>query len=67
MTDKTTEKKLKAKELKTIEQATEKLFSLIDITGTFVLEQNEDVLEIVMDTKASGMVIGYHGEGLLFH
>ena len=64
MTDKTTEKKLKAKELKTIEQATEKLFSLIDITGTFVLEQNEDVLEIVMDTKDSGMAIGYHGEGL---
>lgn len=58
-------KKLTAKELKTIEQATEKLFSLIEITGTFVLEQNQDdILDIVMDTKDSGMVIGYHGEGL---
>lgn len=57
-------KKLTAKELKTIESVTEKLFSLLEITGTFVLKQQNDTLDIAMDTKDSGMVIGYHGEGL---
>ena len=47
------DKKLTAKELKTIEQATEKLFALIEITGTFVLEQNEGILDIIMDTTGS--------------
>lgn len=58
------EKKLTAKELKASEQATEKLFSLLEISGTFELSQNEDILDISMDTADSGMVIGYHGEGL---
>lgn len=58
------EKKLTAKELKTIEQVTEKLFALLDISGTFEIALNEDILDITMDTKDSGMVIGYHGEGL---
>jgi spoIIIJ-associated protein len=57
--------KLTAKELKTAEVAIEKLFSLLEIKGTFELSQNEDdMLDIVMDTEDSGMVIGYHGEGL---
>lgn len=56
--------KLTAKELKTVEEATEKLFALLEITGTFETTENEDGLDITMDTKDSGMVIGYHGEGL---
>ena len=59
-----TDLKLTAKELKAAEVAVEKLFALLEITGTFELAQNEDTLDIVMDTKDSGMVIGYHGEGL---
>lgn len=59
-----TDIKLTTKELKAAEVAVEKLFALLEITGTFELAQNEDTLDIVMDTKDSGMVIGYHGEGL---
>lgn len=67
MTDnKTTEEKVKltAKEQKTAEQVIEKLFSLLEIEGTFELSPQDDTLEILMDTKDSGMVIGYHGETL---
>ncbi len=56
------EKALSAKEKKTIEQVIEKLFSHLEIDGTFTLESNEEVLEVVMETKDSGIVIGYHGE-----
>lgn len=58
------DKKLTAKELKTIEQITEKLFSTLEISGTFSYEQNGDIMDLAMDTEDSGMVIGYHGEGL---
>lgn len=59
-----TNEKLTAKDIKAAEQLTEKLFSLLEISGTFAISQNEDVLEVGMDTEDSGMVIGYHGEGL---
>ncbi len=55
-------KKLTGKEIKIAETAIEKLFSLLEIEGTFELSQNEDILDVLMDTKDSGMVIGYHGE-----
>jgi spoIIIJ-associated protein len=58
------EEKLTAKEIKEAEKLTEQLFSLLEISGTFSLAQNGDVLEVGMDTEDSGMVIGYHGEGL---
>jgi spoIIIJ-associated protein len=58
------ENKLTAKELKEAEKATEQLFSLLEISGTFSLSQNEDILEVGMETQDSGIVIGYHGEGL---
>ncbi len=51
-----------AKEIKTVEELIEKFFSLLEIEGTFTVEQNEDILDVVMETKDSGMVIGYHGE-----
>lgn len=53
---------LTAKEIKTVEELIEKFFSLLEIEGTFTVEQNDDVLDVVMETKDSGMVIGYHGE-----
>jgi spoIIIJ-associated protein len=58
------ENKLTAKELKEAEKATEQLLSLLEISGTFSLSQNEDILEVSMETQDSGIVIGYHGEGL---
>lgn len=53
---------LTAKELKTIEEIVEKFFSLLEIEGSFSLVQNEDILDIMMETKDTGMIIGYHGE-----
>lgn len=56
--------KLTADERKDIEQLVEKLFVLLEIEGTFTLEESEDILDIMMETKDTGMVIGYHGEVL---
>ena len=55
---------LTAKETKEIEQLIEKLFVLLEIEGTFTLEQQDETLDIMMETKDTGMVIGYHGEVL---
>ena len=52
------------KERKDVEQLIEKLFSLLEIEGTFTLEEHDDVLDIMMETKDTGIVIGYHGEVL---
>ena len=55
---------LTVKERKEIEQLIEKVFSLLEIEGTFALEEQEDILEVMMETKDTGIVIGYHGEVL---
>lgn len=51
-------------ERKDVEQLIEKLFSLLEIEGTFSLEEQDDVLGVMMETKDTGIVIGYHGEVL---
>jgi spoIIIJ-associated protein len=55
---------LSAKERKEAEQLIEKVFSLLEIEGTFALEENDDNLDVMMETKDTGIVIGYHGEVL---
>lgn len=55
---------LTAKERKDVEALIEKLFSLLEIEGTFSLEEQDDILEVMMETKDTGIVIGYHGEVL---
>jgi spoIIIJ-associated protein len=55
---------LTTKERKEIEKLVEKFFALLEIEGTFTLEEQEDILEIIMETKDTGIVIGYHGEVL---
>jgi len=55
---------LTAKERKEIEALIEKMFSLLEIEGTFSLEEQDDILEVMMETKDTGIVIGYHGEVL---
>lgn len=59
-----TVKPLTQKEIKQIEELVEKLLSLLEIEGTFEIQENEDRLDISLETKDTGMVIGYHGEGL---
>lgn len=56
--------KITAKDQKTIEQLVEKMFALLGIDGTFAIEYNGEILDIMMETKDTGMVIGYHGEVL---
>ena len=53
-----------AQELKTVEELVEKLFSLLEIEGNFEVQPNEEFIDVLMETKDTGMVIGYHGEGL---
>ena len=55
---------LSTKERKDVEQLIEELFSLLEIEGTFALEENDDNLDVMMETKDTGIVIGYHGEVL---
>jgi spoIIIJ-associated protein len=55
---------LTAEERKDVEKLIEKFFSLLEIEGTFALEEQDDILEISMETKDTGIVIGYHGEVL---
>lgn len=50
------------KEQKTIEKVVEKLFSQLEIDGTFTLEVKENILDIIVETKDTGIIIGYHGE-----
>lgn len=56
------------KEIKTIEDLTEKLLKLLDVDGGFeILEsknKDEESVEIVLNTKDTGVVIGYHGDTL---
>lgn len=56
------------KEIKTIKEITEKLLKLLDIDGGFeILEtktKDEESVEIVLNTKDTGVVIGYHGDTL---
>lgn len=55
---------LTAAERKDVEQLVEKFFALLEIEGTFAIEENGDILDVMMETKDTGMVIGYHGEVL---
>lgn len=55
---------LTQKEIKQVEELVEKLLSLLEIEGTFEVHAEEDHLDISLETKDTGMVIGYHGEGL---
>lgn len=53
---------LTAKELKMAEQVVEKFLSLLEIEGSFSVEQKGEILDILMETQDTGMIIGYHGE-----
>ena len=56
------------KEIKTIQEVTEKLLKLLDVDGDFEIleskESKEESVEIVLNTKDTGVVIGYHGDTL---
>src|SRR2546427_5986971 len=43
-------------------EAIEKLLQALTIEGSFELVQTNDILDVVLNTKDAGMIIGYHGE-----
>lgn len=49
---------------KTVEETATELFKLLEIDGTFEVNEQDDVYEVVMDTNDTGIVIGYHGDTL---
>ncbi|OGH09707.1 MAG: hypothetical protein A2152_02570 [Candidatus Levybacteria bacterium RBG_16_35_6] len=53
-----------AKEGKIIKETIDELFKLLEIEGDFEINEGEDLIEIALETKDSGMVIGYHGDTL---
>jgi len=55
---------LTAAERKNVEELIEKFFRLLEIEGTFTLEEQDDILDVMMETQDTGIVIGYHGEVL---
>ena len=55
---------LTAKERKEVEQLIEKLFRILEIEGTFTLGEQDNILDVMMETQDTGIVIGYHGEVL---
>lgn len=57
------------KEIKIIKDVTEKLLKLADVEGDFEIlesknDKEEESIEIVLNTKDTGVVIGYHGDTL---
>jgi len=55
---------LTKKEQGLVEEAVEKLLSLLEIEGTFEIAAEQDHIDVIIETKDTGMVIGYHGEAL---
>lgn len=51
-----------ADEVKTIEGVVEDLFKELEIDGTFSVVENGETVDVMMETKDTGIVIGYHGE-----
>jgi len=52
------------KQTKTIQDAAEKLLSLLDVKASVSVEQQDDAFQVVVETEDGGMLIGYHGETL---
>ena len=50
------------KEEKIIRETTEEFFKLLEIEGGIRVVPNEESIDIVLDTKDSGIVIGRHGD-----
>lgn len=54
------------KEKKIIQDTTEDLLKLLDVEASFEATENknDEAVDIILDTKDSGIVIGYHGDML---
>ena len=57
-------KNMDKKEEKLVKKVIKDVLKLLEIDGDFSLATSTDIIEVSLDTKDSGMVIGYHGEVL---
>ena len=55
---------LTREEQKTVEQVIAEIFKKLEIDGEFSLVENDEMIDVMMETKDTGIVIGYHGEVL---
>lgn len=51
-------------EEKIIKETIAKLLNILGVEGDFNFTQTEELIDVVLETKDSGVVIGYHGETL---
>ncbi|HEX8932218.1 MAG TPA: R3H domain-containing nucleic acid-binding protein [Patescibacteria group bacterium] len=54
--------KLTVKELKTIEKVVAEFVKELEIDGSFSVVENGELIDVIMETRDTGIVIGYHGE-----
>src|SRR5437868_4200546 len=55
-------KPLTKAEVKEIQKIVEKLFTDLEVGGSFDLSEKEEGIEVVVDSDDNAMLIGYHGE-----
>lgn len=53
-----------AKDLKEAQAVMEDLLERLKVSGSLEVTENENALDVVLQTEESGIVIGYHGEAL---
>ncbi len=51
-------------EKKSVEKITKEIISYLEVEGDFETTYGEDEVELALNTKDTGIVIGYHGEVL---
>lgn len=54
--------KITAKDIKAIEKIVAHFIKELEIDGNFSVVENNEMVDIIMETKDTGIVIGYHGE-----
>lgn len=47
-----------------VQKTAEKLLTMLGVAATVVVEMQEDIAQVVVETEDGGMLIGYHGETL---
>lgn len=54
--------KITTKEVKQVEKVVAESIKELEIDGTFTVEASDEMIDIIMETRDTGIVIGYHGE-----
>ena len=55
-------KPLTDKEVKVVTKLVEELLGRLDISATAIVSEQEGIIDVILETEDSGILIGYHGE-----